>query len=187
MDRGTWEVTGNYEIGWANPGNWQNYTRTIPEGAYQIWAAMSHADFGGEDVLRSTVSLVEGADSPDQTVTDIGKFSWPGSGGWSQNDIIPMLDETGAPVVVALSGETTLRWTMDNGDIDYLLLVPTGAAPAPSLAIGLQDGQVVLTWEGGATRQGADAVTGPYEDIADATSPYTTAPTEAAKFYRLKQ
>ncbi|RME91321.1 MAG: hypothetical protein D6766_12055, partial [Verrucomicrobia bacterium] len=110
----------------------------------------------------------------------------PGSGGWSQNDIFPMLNDDGTRKVVHLGGTVTLRWQMDNGDQDYLLLVPVGGVVAPAmLNIALQDGQVVITWEGGGTLESADAVTGPWAEVPGAASPYTTAPTDAAKFYRV--
>jgi hypothetical protein len=186
-DRGSWEVTSNYKIGWASDAVWGNYTRTIPAANYQVWAALSYGGTG-EDLLRAKLYQVSGdTATEDQTLTELGAFHGAGTGGWGANELVPMTDADGNVKTVDLGGETTLRFVMDSGDFDYFLLVPTGASPAPSLAIGLQDGQVVLTWEGDATLQSAEVVTGPYADVAGATSPYTVAPTGAAKFYRLKQ
>lgn len=54
-------------------------------------------------------------------------------------------------------------------------------------SIILADGKVVIEWTGAATLQSADAVSGPWTAIADATSPYTVSPEDPAKFYRLSQ
>jgi hypothetical protein len=51
------------------------------------------------------------------------------------------------------------------------------------------DGSVTVTWKGGGTLQAATAVTGPWEDVVGATSPYTFSPaiTGPALFGRIKQ
>jgi hypothetical protein len=56
---------------------------------------------------------------------------------------------------------------------------PVGGGGITSVA--LQDGQVVIEFEG--TLQSADSVTGPYNAVAGATSPYSVAPTKASEFY----
>ena len=56
---------------------------------------------------------------------------------------------------------------------------------AVTLTIAVSGSNVVLTWPAG-TLQQADNVAGPYSNVAGATSPYTTAPTGAQKFYRIK-
>jgi hypothetical protein len=66
------------------------------------------------------------------------------------------------------------------------LVSPSSGGPSGS-EIGIAvnaEGNVVITFEG--TLQSADAVTGPYTNVANATSPFTTAPT-GTKFYRAVQ
>jgi hypothetical protein len=46
---------------------------------------------------------------------------------------------------------------------------------------------VVLTWTGPSALQSATSVLGPFTDVGGASSPYTTAPTGAAKFFRLRR
>jgi len=48
-------------------------------------------------------------------------------------------------------------------------------------SVALTDGNVVIEYEG--TLKSADSVTGPYSDVAGASSPYSVAPTKAAEFY----
>ncbi len=53
--------------------------------------------------------------------------------------------------------------------------------------ISLAAGNVTIEWTGGGTLQRADAVTGPWTDVAGATSPSTVPPTGTGAFYRIKQ
>ena len=47
--------------------------------------------------------------------------------------------------------------------------------------MALADGSVVIEYTG--TLKSATSVTGPYSDVAGASSPYSVAPTKAAEFY----
>ena len=59
-------------------------------------------------------------------------------------------------------------------------------APHPTLAIQqIGGGQVSITWGANGTLQSATSVNGPYQDILDAVSPYTTSST-GTKFYRVR-
>jgi hypothetical protein len=62
----------------------------------------------------------------------------------------------------------------------------TNVAP-PVVFIKIQpvNGQVALTWSQGAL-QSASQVGGPYTDVPDATSPYTTPPVGTQQFYRVR-
>ena len=72
--------------------------------------------------------------------------------------------------------------------VDWLL---GGVVVAPSAAkfspVTKQGNNLVLSWTGGGTLQSADNVTGPWTDVANASSPFTTAVAVAKKFYRIKQ
>ena len=59
-----------------------------------------------------------------------------------------------------------------------------GTAPVFTMET-LPGGSLKLTWDPGVLQQ-ADSVTGPYTDVAGATSPYTVAATAAKKFYKLR-
>lgn len=58
-----------------------------------------------------------------------------------------------------------------------------GTAPGPLAAVKTADG-VSITFTG--TLQAADSVTGPYVDVAGATSPYLARTTSTARFFRAK-
>ena len=57
---------------------------------------------------------------------------------------------------------------------------------APSLTIARSGTTVVVTWTSGVL-EGAPAVNGPWTAVAGASSPYSTAPADAAMFYRARQ
>ena len=59
------------------------------------------------------------------------------------------------------------------------------APPIVTLSIQYSNGQIILTWPAG-TLQSAPAVTGPYTDVTDAASPYTLAPPDAQKYFRIR-
>ena len=58
--------------------------------------------------------------------------------------------------------------------------VPGGGDGSIS-SVALTDGSVVIEYTG--TLKSATSVTGPYSDVAGASSPYSVAPTKAAEFY----
>jgi hypothetical protein len=50
-----------------------------------------------------------------------------------------------------------------------------------------QNGSMTIEWTGGGTLQSATAVTGPWQNVSGATSPYTFSPTQSALFGRIRQ
>ena len=147
--RGLWDVTVNYKLGWVEGGSWQNYTRTFPAADYEVWAALSYDGRDAGQLQGSLQRVTSPANVADQTLENLGDFNAPGSGGWGRNDLVKM---TGAPV--HLEGTQTLRFNLGSGDFDYLLLVPGGAPPPPSFSLPTLDANnLVLVWSGGGTLQ----------------------------------
>ena len=118
-------VTTNYTIGWNAPSYWQNYTRTLPSGSYNIFAAAARSgfdgmdDYGGNPSVNMVLSKVANSKIPDgstptteggaQGLTTLGTFLSPGTGAWGLNDLIPLTDDTGKIADVLLGGTVTLR------------------------------------------------------------------------------
>jgi hypothetical protein len=181
--RGSFEVTTNYKLGWADAADWGNYTRAIPGGTYEVWAALS---FDGRDAgqLAGTLHLVTSdATQSNQTTEQLGVFNAPGSGGWGQNALVPMKDAPGGAIKrVTLGGTQTLRFQMGSGDYDYYLLVPTGGPP-PTIKVGrvTGSGDIEITFTGNLYK--ADKVTGPYNLVQGATSPRRVTPTPGGESY----
>lgn len=77
-------------------------------------------------------------------------------------------------------------WKLFDTATDWLLGIQTATPPpTPTLAVARTATGLTLTYTG--TLQAADAVTGPWTDVAGATSPRNVTTTDAKKFYRAKQ
>ncbi|RME94084.1 MAG: DUF1349 domain-containing protein, partial [Verrucomicrobia bacterium] len=140
VDRGSWQVTVNYRLGWIQEGNWLNYTRNFPDGYYRVYAALSHPDTRPDMMRGSLQRVVSGANTTAQVLEQLGTFSAPGSGGWGVNNLVPLRDASGQQAILHLSGLTTLRFTTGQGDFDYLKFE---SIAAPQIAQQPQD-QVVM-------------------------------------------
>lgn len=101
-----------------------------------------------------------------------------------------------APGSTLVKGENVLAVEVHQTDIGssdavmgvelYVAAAAQQAAPSEStLGISRSGAQVTITWNGGKL-QNADAVTGPWTDVANATSP-TTVTAAGTKFYRVAQ
>jgi hypothetical protein len=193
-DRGTWSVTTNYKIGWVDSADWQDYTRTFPAGSFQVWAALSYDDLGGADRLSGKLELVaSGVGTTNQTLTELGTFDAPGTGGWGINALVPLKDSSGNIAVVSLGGTQTLRYSPSSGDTDYFMLVPSTAPPPLRFnPPNLSGSTVNISWIGTGTLQEASALTGSPNDwqpVGGVTgNSYSVQISSGAqKFYRLKQ
>ncbi len=183
---GEWEMTTNYKIGWIDGGDWGNYTRTFPTPAKQYWvfAAQSYDGFGPNQLNSNLGIVTAGVGTANQTVQTLGRFNSVGTGGWSRNNLVALTDDSNAIKTVEIGGKNTIRWNYSSGDVDYLVFVPATEDVQPTLQ-GISrnaQGQVVIQYTG--VLQGADVVTGPYTDVTGATSPYTTAPSAAQRYFR---
>ncbi len=188
-DRGSFELTNNYRIGWVESGSWQDYTRTIPQGSYNVWAALSYGGRGGGQLNASLDMVTSDPTKPSQTTQRLGAFNAPGSGDWGRNELVPMKNDDGSFALVNLGGAQTFRFNLGSGDFDYFILVPASATTQPKFTSVARtvEGLIKVEWTGGGTLEAAPAVTGPWQAVPGATSPYTFTPTGAQLFGRIKQ
>lgn len=187
-DRGSWTQTVNYKLGWTDTGDWGNYTRTIPNGTYKVWAALSHGN-SGANLLRAKLSRVtSAANVPAQTLADIGSFVGSGTAGWGANRLVPLVDAGGAIREIAFGGTETLRVNLDSGDFDYLVLQAVSLTPTTSFQLTATRngaGNLVLTWEGGAKLTSSATLDGAYTDVTGSSGIVVT-PDAASQFYKLR-
>jgi hypothetical protein len=182
--RGVGDIKVNYKLGWIGAGQWYNYSRNLPAGKYHLYGGFSHGDAGA--VVGGALSKVSGG-----TETPLGVFEGPAPGGWGNNALVPLKTAVGGDLAtVELGGPTTLRVAPNNGDWDFMLLVPAAAEePAPQFT-GIRlnpDRTITVEWTGGGTLQAAPSVTGPWVDVTGATSPFTFTPTEQMQFGRIRR
>ncbi len=135
---GTAAEVYDYAIGDIDAGEWLNYTRTVPPGAYEIHLRQSLINMeAGESVLEQVTS---DPGRPNQTVKTLGSFLGTLSGFNFRNT--PLTDGSGNKTVVRLNGVTTLRLRQVTPDTEskqrrqnYLALVPVADAGTQRAAV----------------------------------------------------
>ncbi|MBI2946459.1 MAG: hypothetical protein HYY23_02360 [Verrucomicrobia bacterium] len=195
-ERGGFQVSTWWTLGWNDAGEWYNYTRDFPTPAkdYQVYG---HLSSGGAAINIRVDQIVSGQGQADaqQVKKTLGYFK-PGraTAGWDVLEIFPMTDIDGNPTTVNLGGNVTLRTTIvagSNSDQDYFAFVPVTTPPPterPKISSVKSDGKnLTLEWAGTATLQAADDVSGPWADVAGAGSGKAIAISGNRKFYRLKR
>ncbi len=99
----------DYDVGWFDSGEWNNYTRTYPAGSYNLYLRGANGS-GGAGV--ETMSLVtSGVGSTNQTTTALGTFTQPATGGWQNYVWSPLRDAGGNLVKFTGGAVKTLRLT----------------------------------------------------------------------------
>jgi autotransporter-associated beta strand protein len=201
----------DYDIGFANVGNWGNYTRQFPSGTYNIYARVASPNLPGTQAI-ALAQVTNGQGTTTQTTSSLGTFPVQDTGGWQTYVWTPLLDGNGQPYVFQGGSVETLRATqLKSGyNVNYYMLVSTNSQLIPpqgsvTLQLAVQpssNGQsIVVTWPGSID----DTVTNLYW-TPDLTPPIKwtsveTAPaytngqwivtlpigTNAAGFYRLQQ
>jgi hypothetical protein len=103
----------DYDVGWYDGGDWNNYTRTFPAGDYNIYlrAANGTTGNGGLAMARVTSDPTQ----PNQTNVNLGSFTIPATGGWQTYTWIPLRDASGNLVKFTGGGVQTLRATSSGG------------------------------------------------------------------------
>lgn len=92
----------------TEPGEWLNYTRDFDGGSYNAYLRV--ASLGPSEVLLDQVA--SDPTLPGQTTANLGKVSIPNQFARYNYRYIPLVDNSGSPVVLNLSGTMTLRLTM---------------------------------------------------------------------------
>ena len=88
---------------------------------------------------------------------------------------------------VAPSGLKFLINEDDNQAITAYIPPDAIAKVSPAtMSVLLQDGNMIVTWSEPGTLQGAEEITGPWNDVVGASSPHPVAPDSTAMFYRVR-
>ncbi|HEV2437748.1 MAG TPA: hypothetical protein VG077_17270 [Verrucomicrobiae bacterium] len=124
----------DYQVGYFNPSNWVNYTKTFPAGTYNVYGRLANGNGGLASCALAEVTSGQGTTS--QTTTQLGVFQFSARG-WGNYDFIPLSDAWGNPLVVQLNGQTTLRVTsgpLGGGvNMNFFMLAP-GTNTPPAIA-----------------------------------------------------
>jgi hypothetical protein len=122
-------IFNDFNLGFWDPGQWVNYTRTFPTNTYNVYGRLASA--GAYSGL--SLSLVtSGVGTPTQTTMLLGTFSDPNANGWQVWDWVPLLNANGQLAVVSLGGTNTLRANNTSAvsvNANFYMLVPAVVAP----------------------------------------------------------
>lgn len=132
---------------------------------------------------RPLTASANNVDTPAGLATNIGQ---DGTGTYGPRFSDVWFDDLGIWRRTLTPQEVAAIYEAGQAGRDLSTVVVSGPSDAGTLRIQLTAGKVVLSWDSGATLQVADAVTGPWTDVAG-SSPVQVDPTGTAKFYRLKK
>lgn len=144
--------------------------------------ATTYVDGVRQDARPLTASA-NNVDTPSGLATNIGQ---DGTGNYGSRFSDVWFDDLGIWRRVLTPQEVAGIYEAGQAGKDLSTVTVSGPTDAGTLRIEFSAGKVVLSWDSGATLQAADAVTGPWTDVAG-TSPFQADPTGAARFYRLKK
>ncbi len=120
----------DYLVGYFNPSNWVNYTRTYPAGTYNIYGRLANGNGGLANC--SLAEVISGQGTTSQTLSPLGIFQFTAQG-WNSFNFIPLTDAWGNMLAVKLNGQTTLRVTsgpLGGGiNMNFFMLVPGSNTP----------------------------------------------------------
>ena len=130
LNRGSFTVSTNFQVGYNDPGDWYDYTRAFPTPG-QDYYVLAHLASGGADMAAQLDAVIAGAGTTSQTTTKLGEFHAPATGSYDLFTFVPLLDASSNLVTVHLEGQTTLRFTVLPGalDFDYLAFKATDSGP----------------------------------------------------------
>jgi hypothetical protein len=135
---------------------------------------------------QSLAANITDLNTPDGFATNIGQ---DGTGGYGSAFNDADFDDLGIwrRILTAQEVATIVSQGQTGKDLTTATPQPPAEAPKFSRIAKAADGSLILEWTGGGTLQAASAVTGPWQDVAGATSPYTLKATGTAMFGRIKQ
>ena len=100
----------DYNIGFLGPGHWEQYTRTFPQGTYNLYARVaSGANLG--TLYSSFSQVIAGWGTTNQVTRHVGTYGIPSSGGYSSYFYAPLIDRFGNYAQLTLNGTNTFRDT----------------------------------------------------------------------------
>ena len=126
----------DYDIGNASGGNWANYTRTFPNGIFNIYVRVSNGN-GNTTVNAGSISLVTNptfdSSTNGQTASVLGTFNAPATGNWQKYSWAPVKNGNGDLVRFTGGGVKTLRYTVDSGghNPNFFMLLPADLSQTP--------------------------------------------------------
>ncbi len=118
----------DYDVGWNDSANWGNYTRTWPAGAFNLYMRAANGSTGAGNASAALVR--EGAGTTSQTLSNLGTFAIPNTGGWQAWTWVPLRDSLGNVVQLNGGGVNTVRITSGGGyNANFYAFFPVTTLP----------------------------------------------------------
>ncbi len=116
----------DYDIGNNGTGNWVNYTRNWPAGVFNIFIRVANGTGTATSDAGSLSLVTAGVGTDVQTISTLGTYSSPPSGGWQRYNWRPLLDAGGNLMQFTGGAKKTLRHIVDGGNANqgFYLLMP---------------------------------------------------------------
>jgi hypothetical protein len=116
----------DYDIGNNGGGNWVNYTRNWPVGVYNVYIRVANGNSGQTTDSGSLSEVTSGVGTANQTVSKLGTYNSPGTGGWQAYSWQPLYDAGGNLIKFTGGSVKTLRHTVDGGNANqgFYMLIP---------------------------------------------------------------
>jgi hypothetical protein len=194
--RGAFSVISNHSVTDNNEGEWLNYTREFPltpSGSKLEYHVFARASSGDKPVHASLDLVTTDQETEEQVVNTIALLN-PGRATADADtfEIFPLRlvdsqpGEGDALATVELGGTETLRITTlaeSSHDLDYLIFLPatTTVEPGEIISFSRDGNNLVIEYTGILKR--ADAVTGEYNAVEGASSPFTVNPENSQGFF----
>ncbi|MDB6124128.1 MAG: hypothetical protein JWQ71_3121 [Pedosphaera sp.] len=115
----------DYNLAFVSFGEWENYTRSFSNTAYNVYARM--ASLSGDPTMRLDRLANITATTSNQPFAALGTFICPANTGGGQGyTFVPLKDFFSSNVVIRFTGTNTVRTTRIGGgyNFNYLLFVP---------------------------------------------------------------
>ena len=142
----------DYDVGFATPGNWADYTRTFPAGVYNIYLRGSDGNNTNQIDAASMFLVASNSATTNQNVILLGTFTVPGvPGNWDSYADAPLIDPDGNYAEFVGGSVETLRATTDAGNYNanyYLLMPAENSLPVnpPHLRASYSGSNVVVSF-----------------------------------------
>ena len=126
MPRHDHEGAADYDIGNNGTGNWVNYTRNWPAGKFNIFIRVANGTGTATSDAGSLFEVTSGVGTSTQTISKLGTYSSPPTGGWQKYNWQPLIDAGGNLLQFAGGSKKTLRHLVDGGNANqgFYLLMP---------------------------------------------------------------
>jgi len=114
----------DYDVGFNDSPNWENYTRHYPAGAYNVYMRCASGGGGGSCGLAMVTA---GVGTTNQTISKLGTFTVPNTGNWQAYTFAGLKDGNGNLIKVTFSGSApeTLRVFAPSGcNANFYMLQP---------------------------------------------------------------